>query len=611
MSRRRGRTMGSAALAVAALLTTLLASSSGCSLRYDFSVCEEDGDCARFEAGAPGVVYRCEASQCVVDESVECRGSDDCTDPARPVCEATRCVADSGGTADMEPTEDMGDTSVNPDMPPDADQGPSLACSASSQCVERFGDGWICRASSCVEATSEACQQVYYYRDGERDRVVFVGSIFPLSPPYGEVLGEPLRRSMQLAIDMFNEAGGLPDGRKIAWVSCDDRGDPAVAREAAKHLVEVVGVPAIVGPLFSDAFQSVATNVAIPKGVFAITPTATSTAITSLNDNDLIWRNITSDLYQGEALVERLRMLGSKKVIVFAKDDVYGKGLQAIIQQGLINLLGASNVHFELYQDPTTFGVDEMARRASYGALVQEAVTADLPEADALVFLGTNEAVELAAAYLTVHRQIAPMGLPAKMIFSHGAIPALTPFMNAILAESMSRGEGLLMADLIEGVAPDIFDPASSRYQNYAIAYNTTFDGKDPILASTTTFDATMVVLMGYTVAASSSGQGKITGLEVAKAMEQLNDKDNGQRIEFFKGPWIQQAKMELSAGRGVDVLGVSGEMDFDPGTGDVIDSIIRWHVTRDGLGAVTIVPRAYFTPARPPAPTGSWVMVE
>jgi branched-chain amino acid transport system substrate-binding protein len=50
------------------------------------------------------------------------------------------------------------------------------------------------------------------------------------------------------------------------------------------------------------------TDVTIPAGVLALSPSATSPAITGLNDRGLVWRTAPSDEIQAEALAKLLQL---------------------------------------------------------------------------------------------------------------------------------------------------------------------------------------------------------------------------------------------------------------------------------------------------------------
>jgi hypothetical protein len=71
--------------------------------------------------------------------------------------------------------------------------------------------------------------------------------------------------------------------------------------KVARHLVNDLGVQAIIGVAYSGITISFATAVTVPAGVLAISPAATSVLITSLDDKGLVWRTSPSDRFQGRA----------------------------------------------------------------------------------------------------------------------------------------------------------------------------------------------------------------------------------------------------------------------------------------------------------------------
>src|SRR5690606_24298410 len=91
------------------------------------------------------------------------------------------------------------------------------------------------------------------------DDVVIIGSIEQRS----EDIFRSFERAVQLAFRQANDAGGIDDVR-LAAVFCtnDDSVDDGLdlteaSIESARYLVDVVGVPAIVGPARSSVTQAV------------------------------------------------------------------------------------------------------------------------------------------------------------------------------------------------------------------------------------------------------------------------------------------------------------------------------------------------------------------
>src|SRR5690606_18405707 len=126
---------------------------------------------------------------------------------------------------------------------------------------------------------------IHWPEGASRDKVVFLGSIIPVNPPY-DAITVPLQNAINLAVEDFNTTTELQGGRKVAWVVCDDGGRSDNAVAAAKHLTETLGAPAIIGPVFSESVLKIAQDVTIPAGAFVITPTASSEQLTTLGDKN-------------------------------------------------------------------------------------------------------------------------------------------------------------------------------------------------------------------------------------------------------------------------------------------------------------------------------------
>ena len=126
----------------------------------------------------------------------------------------------------------------------------------------------------------------------ENAKIAFLGGFTgPL-----ESLTPPIYAGAKLAVDQINAQGG-----SIELLKGDSTcADATAASNVADRMVNSEKVIGIVGPMCSGATIAAANNAAIPGGVPLISPSATSPALTDLNDNDLVYRTAPSDAYQGE-----------------------------------------------------------------------------------------------------------------------------------------------------------------------------------------------------------------------------------------------------------------------------------------------------------------------
>ena len=102
-----------------------------------------------------------------------------------------------------------------------------------------------------------------------------------------------------MAVVHINQAGGVL-GAVVTIVARDTQANDVVGVDAARALVDVYRVAAIVGALASGVTIPVAESVTIPSGVVQISGASTSPAITVLND--FVFRTTVCDAVQGVVL---------------------------------------------------------------------------------------------------------------------------------------------------------------------------------------------------------------------------------------------------------------------------------------------------------------------
>jgi branched-chain amino acid transport system substrate-binding protein len=156
---------------------------------------------------------------------------------------------------------------------------------------------------------------------------VQIGILFGFTGPI-ESLTPPMAASAELALDEINESGAFLGGRTFEAVRADSTCiDNAAATAAAERLVTSDGVAAIVGADCSGVTGAVLANVAVPNGTLMVSPSATSPALSTAEDNGLFFRTAPSDARQGEVISQILMDRGIEEVAVTYTNNDYGKGL--------------------------------------------------------------------------------------------------------------------------------------------------------------------------------------------------------------------------------------------------------------------------------------------
>src|SRR5262249_55677508 len=132
----------------------------------------------------------------------------------------------------------------------------------------------------------------------------------------------------KLVVDEVNADGGLLKGQKLQTILADTKGSSSGGVKAATKLVKEDNVVAIVGANTSVSTIAAAHDVTVPNGVPMISPMATATVITTLEDNDFVFRTVPSDVYVGWMLAKLAYGQQLTQVALTYVDSDYGAGMQ-------------------------------------------------------------------------------------------------------------------------------------------------------------------------------------------------------------------------------------------------------------------------------------------
>lgn len=162
---------------------------------------------------------------------------------------------------------------------------------------------------------------------GANAEPVNVGIILGFTGPL-ESITPAMAASAELAFKEASDSGMLPDGMTLEPVRGDSTCiDAAAATTVATNMVTGQNVAAIMGADCSGVTTAIANNVAIPNGVVMISPSATSPALSTIEDEDFFFRTAPSDARQGEVLADLVNEEGIESVAVTYTNNDYGKGL--------------------------------------------------------------------------------------------------------------------------------------------------------------------------------------------------------------------------------------------------------------------------------------------
>lgn len=148
----------------------------------------------------------------------------------------------------------------------------------------------------------------------------FTGPIESLTPA--------MAGGAEVAMAEVTASGKLMGGATVTPVRADSTCvDAAAATAAAERLITAEGVKGIMGADCSGVTGAILANVAVPNGMVMISPSATSPALSSAEDNGMFFRTAPSDARQGQVLADVLIERGFKTAALTYTNNDYGKGL--------------------------------------------------------------------------------------------------------------------------------------------------------------------------------------------------------------------------------------------------------------------------------------------
>ena len=350
---------------------------------------------------------------------------------------------------------------------------------------------------------------------------------------------EERRRSFELAIQHINAAGGVM-GQPVEWAQADSTRDPETAARAAKQLVDQDGIHALVGPSTSANSLRVISDVIEPTGIPAISPSATSPALTAAVDRDFFFRTALSDVAQGPVLAQMTHERGYRSVAVIYRDDAWGRGL------------------LRSFADAWTGELGSVALEPDKAEFAQEIAALVAMEAEALVIIAFDESTQ------AILSQVLSEGL----------------FDQIALAETDLSDEAI--AELEEGFTGRIFGtqpasrPGDLSSQFFEESYEASYGELPQAAYVAGIYDATIAIALAAQAAGSLDG---------AAIRDKLRSVGAAPGLRVVAGPdGIAKAMSALSEGEEIDYDGAAASMDWDD-SGDLTRGQIgTWKYT-PGVG--------------------------
>jgi ABC-type branched-subunit amino acid transport system substrate-binding protein len=359
--------------------------------------------------------------------------------------------------------------------------------------------------------------------------------------------GQGNLQGAQLAADEINDAGGVLGGSFVLTFQ-NDESDPAAIPDIASSLLDRLKVPAMFC-CDGSGLNLPMSSFTVPAHVVQISAASTAATITTLSDNDLVFRTCPSDTLQGQLVAARALAKGFTQMAVIYVQNPYGMGLAG----GFVS-------NFAKGGGTVTFNQVIPTGQSSYSGLLS-ALMATQPQAILLV------------AY-------PPDG--AQVIRDYNSrfsgLNAFWYFTDALDVSAFVIGVGESNFTFEhEGTHSTV--PANAAYATYANAYFHKYqEPDDPGTYSPNAYDAIYLLAL----AIEQAGKPDSTAIH-----DNLRVVANPPGMIIGPGQFAA-AKRAIKNGVKINYDGASGPVDFDA-NGDVSGLYDIWKVEQ---GQITVVER-------------------
>jgi ABC-type branched-subunit amino acid transport system substrate-binding protein len=373
---------------------------------------------------------------------------------------------------------------------------------------------------------------------------VKIGAIIPLTGALSE-FGQGFRKAGDLAVKQLADAG-FPIDLKYA----DDETSAIPGVEAARTLVNVERVVALIGAAASGVTIPIAESVSIPNQIPQISNASTSPLITFLpadEGKDFLFRTTPSDALQGVILGKLAAEEGYKRAAVLWINNAYGQGLMERFKEAFENRGGKLVASVPHDEKPAPTYVSELRQ------IMQS-------KPDVLLALGYPGQ---ATVYLKEFFE-AGYNDTTDLLFCDGTKSVEMP--KALGPENLAG---------FVGTAPGTV--AGTSLSNFERDYKAMFGALPPLPYMTNFYDG--VVVAALAAAACEAQKKPINGVNVRNNLRFVANPPGETIIAGVDG--LKKALKLLKEGKDINYEGAAGSVDFDK-YGDVVTPIEIWEFVEE-----------------------------
>jgi len=353
---------------------------------------------------------------------------------------------------------------------------------------------------------------------------IFIGFTGPI-----ESLTGHMAAAADAAMAEASASGLFLGGSTVVGVRADSTCaiDTAAGTAAAERLITADGIKGMIGGDCSGITGAVLQNVARPNGMVMISPSATSPALTTAEDDGLFFRTAPSDAREGEVMADILMEKGVKSIALTYTNNDYGKGLAEAIASAFTAKGGTITIN-AAHEDGKADYAAEVAALASAGG-------------DLLVVAGYLDQGGKGIIQASLDSgAFSQFGLPGGMVgdsLPEAIGPALDGSYGQV-AQSDSAGAAILT--------------------EMGKAAATPFDATSPYTMES--YDAAALIILAMQAAGSTDPQ-----VYKDKVLEIANGPADGSGVKILPGE-IGKALELIAAGTAIDYDGASGVTLIGPG---------------------------------------------
>ncbi len=301
---------------------------------------------------------------------------------------------------------------------------------------------------------------------GADSDTIRLGIVTSLTGP-AHVLGLEEMESYELAVKLVNAEGGI-DGRKVEFVTYDDKSTPEEAVKAVQRLISQDQVVGIIGGLSSTATLAVK-----PVVQDAQVPliSAHAAVATTADNPAYLFRSVPSDRTTTEKMVEYMLEQGWTRLAVMHDSNAYGTGARDLFEE----VVGETNGAIEIVA-VESFEMADTDMRAQLTSIKGE-------EPDAVVLLGSNPAPAI------IVKQAHELGVEAQLMGGTGTISPST-----IEVAGLEAAEGFIAVGYGDAKCPrqeqeTFIEQFRSEYDKDPSGFNYAGDGMYLMLKALETTD--------------------------------------------------------------------------------------------------------------------------